>query len=95
MKFEQGHPKYAGRAKGTPNKSTTNLKSTIQGIVERSFETLEYDLETIEPKDKINFVLKLIEYVLPKQRETKLDFNSLSDEEIDELINRLKTPENE
>ncbi len=93
MPFEQGKPKTGGRAKGVQNKSTSNLKSTIQGIVERQFETLESDLERLDEKDKINFVLKLIEYVLPKQRETKIDFNSLTDEEIDQLINRLKTDE--
>jgi hypothetical protein len=95
MTFIKGQGRIAGRQKGTPNKTTSNLKATIQNIVERQFETLESDLEELEGRDKINFVLKLIEYVLPKQRETKIDFNSLSDEEIDELINRLKTPENE
>jgi hypothetical protein len=87
--------KTGGRQKGTPNKATANLKNTIHGIVERQFETLESDLEELDGRDKINFVLKLIEYVLPKQRETKIDFNSLSDEEIDELINRLKNPDDE
>lgn len=82
-----------GRPKGVPNKATANLKNTINGIVERQFETLETDLEQLDGRDKINFVLKLIEYVLPKQRESKIDFNSLSDEEIDSLIERLKTPE--
>ena len=82
--------KTGGRKIGTPNKIPSNLKATIQGIVERQFETLEEDLESIDPKDKLNIVLKLIEYVLPKQRETKIDFNSLSDDEIDSLINKLK-----
>jgi hypothetical protein len=83
MKFEQGHPKYAGRAKGTPNKSTTNLKSSILSIVEKSFETIEDDLQDMETKEKVGFVLKLI------------DFNSLSDEEIDGLISRLNNTEDE
>ena len=87
--------KTGGRQKGTPNKATANLKNTIHGIVERQFETLESDLEELDGRDKINFVLKLIEYVLPKQRETKIDFSSLSNAEIDELIERLKTPEHE
>ncbi len=82
--------KTGGREKGTPNKATANLKNTIQGIVERSFESIESDLHDMDKKDKLGFVLKLIEYVIPKQRETKIDFNSLSDEEIDELINKLK-----
>ena len=95
MTFIKGQGRIAGRQKGTPNKSTTNLKFSIQQIVERQFETLESDLEGLDSRDKINFVLKLIEYVLPKQREQKINFNELSDIEIDELINRLKSDENE
>ena len=93
--METQREKTGGRQKGTLNKATANLKTTINGIVERQFETLEYDLEKMDAKDKINAVLKLIEYVLPKQRETKIDFNSLSDDEIDNLINRLKDPKDE
>ena len=83
-------PKYGGRQKGSLNRIPSNLKATIQGIVERQFETLEEDLEQMDAKDKVSLVLKLVEYVLPKQRETKIDFNSLSDDEIDSLINKLK-----
>ena len=87
--------KTGGRKIGTPNKITSNLKATIQGIVERQFETLEDDLEQMDGKDKVNAVLKLIEYILPKQREQKINFSDMSDSEIDELINRLKDPNNE
>lgn len=95
MTFIKGQGRIAGRQKGTPNKSTTNLKSSIQQIVERQFETLESDLEGLDGRDKINFVLKLIEYILPKQREQKLNFSDLSDTEIDALIDRLKSDEHE
>ena len=91
MPFEQGKPKTGGRAKGVQNKSTSNLKSTIQGIVERSFESIELDLQDMETKEKVGFILKLAEFVIPKMRETKIDFNSLSDDEIDNLINRIKS----
>ena len=95
MTFIKGQGRIAGRQKGTPNKSTTNLKSSIQQIVERQFETLESDLEGLDGRDKINFVLKLIEYILPKQRSQVINFNELSDIEIDELINRLKDTEDQ
>ena len=88
-------PKYGGRQKGSLNKITSNLKATIQGIVERQFETLEDDLEQMDAKDKVNAVLKLIEYVLPKQREQKINFSDMNDQELDELINRLKKSEHE
>jgi hypothetical protein len=90
MTFVKGQAKLGGRTKGTANKSTSKLKDDILTIVSKSFETIEADLEEMDKKDKINFVLKMVEYVLPKQREQKIDFNSLSDEEIDELINKLK-----
>ena len=87
--------KTGGRQKGTQNKTTVNLKNTINGIVERQFETLESDLQGLDGRDKINFVLKLIEYILPKQREQKINFNDLTDQEIDSLIDRLKNDGNE
>lgn len=95
MTFIKGQGRIAGRQKGTPNRTTTTLKQTIQSIVEKSFESIESDLQDMDTKDKVGFILKLAEFVIPKMRETKIDFNSLSDDEIDELINRLKNPEDE
>ena len=91
MTFVKGQGRIAGRQKGTPNRATATLKQTIQGIVERSFETIEDDLQDMETKDRVGFILKLVEFIQPKMRETKIDFNSLSDDEIDNLINRLKS----
>ena len=95
MPFETGKPKTGGRAPGVQNKNTTNLKSTIQLIVEKSFLSIESDLQEMESKDRVAFVLKLAEFIIPKMRETKLNFSDLSDFEIDELINRLKNDGNE
>jgi hypothetical protein len=81
--------KTGGRTKGTPNKTTKEIKGIIQTVVEEQLETIEKDLKQLEPKDRLNVLLKLVEYVLPKQREQKIDFNSLTDTEIDELINRI------
>lgn len=95
MTFIKGQWRIAGRQKRTPNRTSTTLKNTIESIVNRQVETLESDLEGLDGRDKINFVLKLIEYILPKQREQKIYFNSLTDAEIDTLIERLKPPESE
>jgi hypothetical protein len=81
--------KTGGRTKGTPNRTTKELKELIHNIVEVQLDTIEEDLKDLEPKDRLNILLKLVEYVLPKQREQKIDFSNLSDAEIDELINRI------
>ena len=95
MPFETGKPKTGGRAKGVENKNKLSLKSKIQSIAENQIDSLEYDLENMDAKDRVNFVLKLLPYLLPTQKETKINFSDLTDEEIDSLINRLKDPENE
>jgi hypothetical protein len=81
--------KTGGREKGTPNKTTKELKQVLHSVIEQQLETIEEDLQKLDPKDRLNILLRLVEYVLPKQREQKIDFNSLTDTEIDELINRI------
>jgi hypothetical protein len=81
--------KTGGRTKGTPNRTTKELKEKIHNIVEVQLENIESDLQDLEAKDRLHILLKLFEYVLPKQREQKLDFTSLSNTEIDELINKI------
>lgn len=80
--------KTGGRQKGTPNRLTMDLKSRITVVVENGFEAIETDLEALEAKDRINAYLKLLEYIMPKQRETKIDISNLSDEEVEELLNK-------
>jgi hypothetical protein len=95
MPFEKGKPKTGGRAVGVKNHSTTNLKQSIQNVVERGFDTIEEDLNGMDARDKVGFILKLLPYLIPTQKEQKISFDSLSDSEVDSLIERLKTPENE
>ena len=87
--------KTGGRQKGTQNKTTINLKNTIQLIVERSFETIEDDLQSMDARDKVGFILKLIPYLIPTQKEQRISFENLSEEEVDALISRLRSDENE
>lgn len=86
MKGKTNNPN--GRPKGVPNKINADLKSRIAQIVENGFEAIETDLEALEAKDRVNAYLKFLEYLLPKQRETKVDVSSLTDNEVEELLNR-------
>lgn len=88
MPFDKGHEKVGGRQKGSLNRTHKDLKSRITEIVENGFEAIESDLEALEAKDRINAYLKLLEYIMPKQRETKIDIASLTDEEVEELLNK-------
>lgn len=80
--------KTGGRAPGTPNKVNAQLRERIYALIDDQFDTIVEDLETLDPKERIAAFLKFLEYVLPKQREQKLDLSTLSDEQVDELLNK-------
>ncbi|GAB3509300.1 hypothetical protein GCM10027341_46150 [Spirosoma knui] len=89
--------KTGGRTAGTPNKVTSDIKSKIAALVGEQFEAITADLEQLEPKDRVTVYLKFLEYVLPKQREQKIDVNtrldSLNDEQLNALIDGILASE--
>ncbi|MCX6214652.1 hypothetical protein [Spirosoma sp.] len=88
MKFEKGHKKVGGRKTGTQNKATTDIKSKIAALIDMRFDAINSDLDDLEPKDRVTAYLKLLEFVIPKQREQKVDLSTLTDQQIDELLNK-------
>ncbi len=58
--------KYGGREKGTPNKLTKEIRKTLNDIVHKELEKVEENLNTLEPKQRIELLIKLMPYVLPK-----------------------------
>jgi hypothetical protein len=58
--------KYGGRKKGTPNKLTTEIRSALKDIIYSEIDNIEDRLLLLEPKERIELVIKLIPYVLPK-----------------------------
>ncbi len=83
--------KTGGRTAGTLNKVTSDVKNRIAAFIDERFDTITADLEQLEPKDRVAAYLKFLEYVLPKQREQKIDLSTLNDEQIDDLLNKALT----
>ncbi|WP_232793691.1 hypothetical protein [Siphonobacter sp. SORGH_AS_0500] len=76
------------RKSGTPNKTTADIKARIKALIDDNFDSIVDSIELLEPKDQVAAYLKFLEYILPKQRETKIDISSLSDEEVDSLLEK-------
>ncbi|MCC5612557.1 hypothetical protein LC612_39160 [Nostoc sp. CHAB 5834] len=91
MVFEKGREKTGGRKPGSTNKVTTDLKSRISALIDQQFDAITADLNELEPKDRVAAYMKFMEYVLPKQREQKIDLSTLTDEQVDELLNKALT----
>ena len=88
MSFEKGREKTGGRKSGSINRTSADIKSKIAALIDDQFDTIQADLETLEPKDRVTAYLKFMEYVLPKQREQKIDLSTLTDEQIDDLLEK-------
>ena len=88
MKFEKGREKTGGRKPGSTNKTSTDIKSKIAALIDSQFDAIQADFEILEPKDRVTAYFKFMEYVLPKQREQKIDLSTLTDEQIDDLLNK-------
>ena len=58
--------KYGGRQKGTPNKLTKELRSVLKDILYQELEQIQEHLETLNSKERVELLIKLMPYILPK-----------------------------
>jgi hypothetical protein len=58
--------KTGGRVAGTPNKITIELRKTLKGIVANELESLPETLGDLPPKERLELLIKLLPFCLPK-----------------------------
>ena len=56
-----------GRPAGIPNGTTAELRTFIQQFINGNLDTIQADYNTLEPKDRLAFIEKLLKYVVPRQ----------------------------
>lgn len=84
--------KTGGRAKGTPNRTTSETKQLLQNVVTKQIEKLETILNKLEPVERVNALSKLLPYILPKQQDIAITNTNemLSESERELRIQELK-----
>ena len=58
--------KYGGRKKGTPNRITKELRSLLKDIMYDEIDALQERLDALTPKERVELLIKLMPYALPK-----------------------------
>ena len=58
--------KTGGREKGTPNKLTKELRGLLKDLLHQELENLPAHLNSLEPKDRLEIIVKLLPYAIPK-----------------------------
>jgi predicted component of type VI protein secretion system len=86
-----------GRPKGATNKTSLQLRETINNFLETNFEKVVEDFAKLKPNERVKFYTDLLNYGLPKLQAVQIenDFDSLTDDELDHIINKLKKTNNE
>lgn len=64
-----------GRPKGKPNKITQDMRQWLMAVIEDNREQMEQDLKGLEPKDRLQILERLMQYVIPKQQAVSADVN--------------------
>lgn len=94
MKFGKGNRASAGRPQGSANKKTLLGKDVIENyfIQDGGLETLLKEIDSLANlNDKINAKIKLLPYLMPKQKEVEIIENST----VTSVLIQLPKPEPE
>ena len=58
--------KTGGRAPGTPNKITAELREVLKGVVAKELTTITATLEALPPRERLEVLVKLLPYCMPR-----------------------------
>jgi hypothetical protein len=61
-----------GRPKGAVNKTTSETKELIQKVVSNELDSIGDLLDKLEPKERIDAIIKLLPYIVPKTSEVSV-----------------------
>jgi len=92
-RFEKGRSgNPSGRPKGATNKAAAKVKALIEDLLTENEPDIRKQFKALKGKDKIRAATELLPYVVPKLASTTntINFDDLSDEQLDEIIERLK-----
>ena len=89
MFTSENQPEGRGRNPGIQNRTTTQAKEMILDVLEGNSDRFKKSLEKLRPRDFCDMYLRLLKMVLPKEINARMDYNSLSDEQLDHIIETI------
>lgn len=94
MRFKKGQSgNPSGRPIGAKNKKNTMLADRLRDIVENNIDTIQNDIDSLPPDERIKAISALLPYVLPKQQAVSIDAQLNAEYKI--LQNMIETAPSE
>ncbi len=81
---------HKGRPAGVTNKVSTDLRTWLTSFLENERDQLQQDWKTLTPAQRITLWERLLKFCLPQLQssELKTEFDKLTDEQLDHLLNK-------
>ena len=81
-----------GRPKGKPNKITQDVRQWLSTVIDKNRRQMERDLKALEPKERLQMLEKLMQYVIPKQQavSAEVDFSTTTGLQLRHVDNIVK-----
>lgn len=76
-----------GRPAGKPNKTTDELRTMVQNFIDDNLPTLQTDFDSLEAKDRLAFIERLLKHVLPPPLS---ELDRLTPDQLNDLYEKLK-----
>ena len=89
MPFKEGNNMGRGRPKGASNKSTETIKRSISMLLENNIDTVQSDLDEMQPSDRVNALLQFMKFVIPTQKAVEIDTRTSQEEMNEAYIQKL------
>lgn len=62
--------KTGGRVKGTPNKTTAEMRKMLKALIAEEMQSLPALLAEMKPPDRVNAIIRIMGYIMPKPPES-------------------------
>ncbi|MFA5649537.1 MAG: hypothetical protein WC914_00125 [Proteiniphilum sp.] len=90
MARPKGTPKTGGRKKGTPNKSTAEMRDLVQRLLEKGLEHLENNKDNADA-DWLAIVKTTLPFVLSKKTENTISFDEKTMQAMKDSIDKVNS----
>ncbi len=59
--------------KGVPNRATNEVRKAFKQLVESNLPQMQSDLDSLEPRDRLKFILDIAKFILPTLQAVSVD----------------------
>ncbi len=67
------------------------MRQWLSAVLEKNRSQMEKDLKALEPKERLQILERLMQYVIPKQQavSAEVDFSKLTDSQLDTIVTEI------